>query len=191
MCHDRGYVITQKELDETLEEFKEKFGDKPSENQPFRRDLNVLVAHNDDHTDLMFIFFLDEEKVGIKEIRKLQQQMEQKNVFKAIMVMKNTMTSQGKQKVAEMAPKYILECFRDLELIINITEHELVPEHVLMKPEEQTELLNKYKMKERDLMRIQAEDPVARYYGLKRGEVIKIIRKSETAGRYITYRLVV
>ncbi|CAL1263978.1 unnamed protein product [Larinioides sclopetarius] len=112
----------------------------------------------------MFIFFLDEEKVGIKEIRKLQQQMEQKNVFKAIMVMKNTMTSQGKQ---------------------------LVPEHVLMKPEEQTELLNKYKMKERDLMRIQAEDPVARYYGLKRGEVIKIIRKSETAGRYITYRLVV
>ncbi|CAL1263980.1 unnamed protein product [Larinioides sclopetarius] len=139
----------------------------------------------------MFIFFLDEEKVGIKEIRKLQQQMEQKNVFKAIMVMKNTMTSQGKQKVAEMAPKYILECFRDLELIINITEHELVPEHVLMKPEEQTELLNKYKMKERDLMRIQAEDPVARYYGLKRGEVIKIIRKSETAGRYITYRLVV
>ncbi|GBM05874.1 DNA-directed RNA polymerases I, II, and III subunit RPABC1 [Araneus ventricosus] len=91
----------------------------------------------------MFVFFLDEDKVGIKEIRTLRRQMLEKNVFKAIMVIKNTMTSQAKQSVADMAPKYILEYFRDLELIVNITDHELVPEHVLLKPEEQAELLNR------------------------------------------------
>ncbi|KAF6306931.1 RNA polymerase II, I and III subunit E [Rhinolophus ferrumequinum] len=29
LCHDRGYLVTQDELDQTLEEFKAQFGDKP------------------------------------------------------------------------------------------------------------------------------------------------------------------
>ena len=29
MCHDRGYVVTQDELDQTLEQFKDQFGDRP------------------------------------------------------------------------------------------------------------------------------------------------------------------
>ena len=109
---------------------------------------------------------------------------------RAIIVVQAGMTPSAKQSLVDMAPKYILEQFLESELLINITEHELVPEHIVLTPDEKEELLTRYKLKENQLMRIQANDPVARYFGLKRGQVVKIIRPSETAGRYISYRLV-
>ncbi|OQR77561.1 DNA-directed RNA polymerases I [Tropilaelaps mercedesae] len=191
LCHDRGYLVTQEELDQDLEGFKEQFGDKPSDKRPARSDLVVLVSHNDDPTDQMFVFFPDELKIGIKTIKTYCQRMQEENISRAIIVVQAGMTPSAKQALGDMAPKYILEHFLESELLINIIEHELVPEHVVLTPEEKTELLARYKLKENHLMRIQAGDPVARYYGLKRGQVVKIIRNSETAGRYISYRLVV
>uniref|UniRef100_A0A8C2X6I0 DNA-directed RNA polymerases I, II, and III subunit RPABC1 n=1 Tax=Cyclopterus lumpus TaxID=8103 RepID=A0A8C2X6I0_CYCLU len=180
LCHDRGYLVTQDELDQTLDEFKSQFGDKPSEGRPRRTDLTVLVAHNDDPTDQMFVFFPEEPKVGIKTIKMYCQRMQEENITRAIIVVQMGMTPSAKQSLVDMAPKYILEQFLQQELLINITEHELVPEHIYPYN----------KLKESQLPRIQAGDPVARYFGLKRGQVVKIIRPSETAGRYITYRLV-
>lgn len=213
LCHDRGYLVTQDELDQTLEQFKEQFGDKPSEKRPARSDLIVLVAHNDDPTDQLFVFFPDEPKIGIKTIKTYCQRMQEEKIHRyvfwkdflhddyiklysivsftrAIIVVQQGMTPSAKQSLVDMAPKYILEQFLESELLINITEHELVPEHIVLTPDEKEELLTRYKLKENQLMRIQAGDPVARYFGLKRGQVVKIIRPSETAGRYISYRLV-
>ncbi|XP_014778424.1 DNA-directed RNA polymerases I, II, and III subunit RPABC1 isoform X2 [Octopus bimaculoides] len=191
ICHDRGYLVTQDELDQTLEEFKDQFGDKPSERRPARSDLIVLVAHNDDPTDQMFVFFPEDPKVGIKTIKTYCQRMQEENITRAIIVVQAGMTPSAKQALVDMAPKYILEQFLEAELLVNITSHMLVPEHVVMTPEEKSELLQRYKLKESQLPRVQQGDPVARYFGLKRGQVVKIVRPSETAGRYVSYRLVV
>lgn len=117
------------------------FGYYFSEKRPSRSDLIVLVAHNDDPTDQMFVFFPDEPKIGIKTIKTYCQRMQDENIHRAIIVVQLGMTPSAKQSLVDMAPKYILEQFLESELLINITEHELVPEHVVMTPEEKQELL--------------------------------------------------
>ncbi len=39
------------------------------------------------------------------------------------------LTPFAKQCLAEMAPKYVLEVFQEAELLVNITQHVLVPKH--------------------------------------------------------------
>ncbi|XP_068115992.1 DNA-directed RNA polymerases I, II, and III subunit RPABC1-like [Hyperolius riggenbachi] len=109
--------------------------------------------------------------------------MQEENITRAILIVQQGMTPSAKQSlVVDMAPKYILEEFLQQELLINITEHKLVPRDMAMTKDEVIELLARYKLQESPLPRIQAGDPVARYFGLKRGQVVKIIRPSETAG---------
>jgi len=76
-------------------------------------------------------------------------------------------------------------------LKFDIREHNLVPKHIVLNEQEKEELLKKYGINIRQLPRILVTDPVVKLLNAKVGDVIKIIRKSETAGETVYYRVVV
>lgn len=185
MLAKRGYIVPDEHILMTPDEFQARFGDSPS-----REDLSILVEKTDDPTDQLFVFFPVDEKVGVKPIKTYCQRMKEQNVMRAIIVVKVNLTPFAKSAIKELSQRsYRVEYFRDAELLIDITEHRLVPEHVVLSPQEKHELLKRYGLKPSQLPKIQLHDPVARYLGLSHGQVVKIVRPSETAGRYITYRI--
>ena len=115
--------------------------------------------------------------------------MRDTNINSGIIITSGKLSQQAKQKIQDINKELQVEIFTVNELVVNITEHELVPEHILLPKEEKDLLLKRYKIKENQLPKILVTDPVARFLGLKRGDVVKITRVSETAGKYITYRI--
>ncbi|RLF47609.1 MAG: DNA-directed RNA polymerase subunit H [Thermoplasmata archaeon] len=73
---------------------------------------------------------------------------------------------------------------------MDILKHELVPHHEILSEEEVEKLLKTYNIKKEQLPRIRIDDPVAKAINAKEGDVIKIIRKSPTAGISVAYRVV-
>eukprot|EP00930_Biecheleria_cincta_P061312 TRINITY_DN46890_c0_g1_i1.p1 TRINITY_DN46890_c0_g1~~TRINITY_DN46890_c0_g1_i1.p1 ORF type:complete len:212 (-),score=50.60 TRINITY_DN46890_c0_g1_i1:67-702(-) len=191
MLGDRGYFVPEKSLSETKEEFESAWKE-AQENSQGRERFLILVHKKDNRDQQLIVFFPDENKrVGVKPIRILAEKMDERKIREAILVVKQPLTPLAKTAIQEASAKMRIEVFAENELIINITHHELVPKQVVLTEEEKQQLLNRYKMKPTQLPRVQVTDPLARYFGMQRGEVIKIIRPSETAGRYVTYRLCV
>ncbi|MCK4522261.1 MAG: DNA-directed RNA polymerase subunit H [Nanoarchaeota archaeon] len=73
----------------------------------------------------------------------------------------------------------------------DVKNHILVPKHIKLSEKEKQELLQKYDISPRELPRILKKDPAIKDMDIKRGDVIKIIRKSQTSGEAIFYRCVV
>lgn len=139
----------------------------------------------------IWVEFLPDSSVGIKQMRAFAQHLVANQFHTGILVTNVNITPAALKIIPAVASDTRIECFTEQDLLVNITHHELVPKHVLLSKEERTKLLQRYRLKDTQLPRIQLGDPVARYLGLRRGQVVKIIRKSETAGRYASYRLCV
>jgi len=74
---------------------------------------------------------------------------------------------------------------------IDVTEHILVPKHVLLTEKEKEQILQKYNVSLLELPKIKKKDPAIAHLNVKTGDVIKVIRKSATAGEALFYRSVV
>jgi len=75
--------------------------------------------------------------------------------------------------------------------VFDVREHQLVPKHEKLSDKDAKELLLKYHATLKELPKISINDPALKGLGLKQGDIIKISRKSRTAGESIFYRGVI
>ena len=74
--------------------------------------------------------------------------------------------------------------------MVDVSKHELVPEHSILEEEDLEEVLTEYNIDRTDLPKIKYNDP-ALPDEAEAGDVIEIVRDSRTTDQAIVYRLVV
>ena len=80
---------------------------------------------------------------------------------------------------------------KEEEKEIDIVKHVLVPEHVILDEKERNALMTKYNILPRQLPKIFHNDPAVKAVGAKPGDVLRVARKSATAGTSEYFRLVI
>lgn len=83
------------------------------------------------------------------------------------------------------------EVFVEKELITNVLDHVLQPKFELLDKNERKQLLEEYNLNKKQLPRMLETDPVARYYNMKPGDIVRIIRQSITTCDAIYYRIII
>jgi DNA-directed RNA polymerase subunit H len=74
--------------------------------------------------------------------------------------------------------------------MVDVSQHELVPEHTLIDEEEVESMLTEYDVKRAELPKIKRKDP-ALPDDAEVGDVVKIVRDSRTTDKAVSYRLVI
>ena len=74
---------------------------------------------------------------------------------------------------------------------VDISKHEFVPKHTKLSEADSEKLLSKYNISKKQLPKIFRSDPAIKEMDLKPGDIVKIVRKSQTSGESIYYRVVV
>ena len=72
----------------------------------------------------------------------------------------------------------------------DILQHKLVPEHTILSEEEAQKVLDDLNVRLDQIPKILPTDPVVKAIDAKIGDILKITRKSETAGIFVAYRVV-
>ncbi|TBU01609.1 subunit Rpb5 of DNA-directed RNA polymerase [Hamiltosporidium tvaerminnensis] len=171
MLTDREYIIDTRLLENSAE-------------------LKMLVHHKKTNAQLL-VHYCDEAKVGIKTLKMLIESFEKQDISHILLICKEALSPASSRLIEEYNSKFTIEVFKERELLFNVTKHELVPKHILLSENEKEIFLKNRKLKEQELPKILKSDPVARYYGAKRGQVFEILRKSESAGTALYYRVVI
>ena len=152
---------------------------------------NYWIAKDKNDKAIAIFFNRNNQKLCVKNINEFSDILNniQLSFEYVIIVYSSNITSFAKQSL-QTNLKYEFQLFNENELSFNILKHSMVPKHEILTKEEKQDFLKEYKINLKNIPRIFDTDPVIKFIYAKKGDIIKISRKSETSGDYNYYRIV-
>ena len=170
MLTDRGIGLGELEV----------YGDKDIANLVAEKDYFHLAAED---RDVVVIT----RKLKTQDLQKAATDLEDSRRPKAIIIVQDKPMSY--HKISVETSYGAAEIFSVAELQYNVSRHELVPPHRKLGDQDIKDLLKLYMLNDKKhLPSICSGDPMAKYLGLRPGDVVEIIRPSPSAGSTPYYR---
>ena len=195
MLETRGYDVdkyknyTLDEVDIMLKNMAKKVN---SEMCP----LDLVCSLKKEDTSKIYVKYLLQSKIRLVNLKNIIEDMIEKLVednSEIIFIIKDKISNMASYD--NMFDSYIstnnihIQVFSIEHLLVNITKHVLVPPLRILAEEEKDKIVETYRLnKMTQLPIILKSDPVAKFYGVRKGDLCEIIRPSETSGIYINYR---
>lgn len=149
--------------------------------------ISFMVEVPREEKNALIWCILTEGTVGVQYINQLNGAMKEAGASKGIIITGGRYTQAAKVNARKMGIELIPRIFPSF----NIFEHTLVPKHEVLTSEEKEKVLMEYRVRSYQMPQIRASDPAARAIGARPGDIVRIVRDSPTAGKYVSYRYVV
>lgn len=174
-------LSSRKFLDEqNIEENHEKLLNQVNEERIFK----IKSDYDDKYYHIMFVYG---KITTIKKIQGLDTFLQLSNGQNRLFIADNINQKAYKQFI-ELNNT---EIFFEYELLINIIDHDLQPKFEVLDVKEKKDFLEEYDITKRQMSKMRSIDPIARYYNLKAGDIVRIVRPSSTSGLGFHYRIVI
>ena len=93
-------------------------------------------------------------------------------------------------KIADYVSKHHTQIFKENSLLTDNISYRDQPKYELLSPAEMDKYKAEYNATDYTTKKLVRSDPIAKYFALKKGDIIRIIRPSPTSGEAIDYRIV-
>ena len=177
MLRDRGIVT------EALESIS------PTELDALSTNHNFFTIKVND--ELSIVYYMSKMKISEFKTALLGKNKDDVPEGTRIFVFKDELNTQNRNNIANIFAKH--QVFHIKELLFNVSMHNLVPKHEVIKnPDEVDSIMKRYNIKiKAHFPLIQSTDAMAKYLGLVPGDLVRIVRTSPTVGAYSYYRICV
>ena len=180
MMQKRGYNIDKEKsiLKLTLRQFLDAYVTFAREqNKTFRAVLTYF--YENDEGKRILVYYADvptsSTQLGVNEVGDAIVDMVKWKLRDAVIITSKPL-SPSARKHTEGLVAYNIQIFLEEEMAYDPTEHFLVPQHIPLSTEEQREFLQENNLSIDQMPIIRTSDIIARYYGLRGGRIVKIIR---------------